>query len=219
VPFNAVHWPFQPPGSGPRSLAMWRDGERSEYAGMLTAMDAAIGHVMDTLKRKGLAENTLVIFTNDNGGERLSDNSPLFHHKATLFEGGIRVPAIARWPGKIAADKTTSQVCATMDFSATMLAAAGAKPPVALDGVDVLPVLTGKRAPFERELYWRINQPGRRQKAVRKGRWKYMADGDIELLFDVVEDPGERRNLFYRNQDAARGLREAHARWEQDVTM
>ena len=165
-----------------------------------------------------------MIFTNDNGGERLSDSGPLFHVKGTLFEGGIRVPALARWPGVIPAGTTTSQVCATMDFSASLLSAAGAAPRdgVKLDGVDILPVLAGRREEFERTLCWRINLPGRRQMAVRRGRWKYLDDNTggrtlPELLFDVAADPSERRNLFYDNQETARKLRQIALDWESEV--
>lgn len=227
VPFNAVHWPFQPPG-GPATASNpqnWRDGERADYVRMVESMDAAVGRVTDALRRKGLDNNTLVIFTNDNGGERLSDNGPYFHTKATLFEGGIRVPAIARWPGMIPAGRTTAQTAITMDFTATILAAAGAAPPdgIRLDGENLLPVLAGKSAPRERSLFWRVRQPGRSQFAVRKGRWKYIDDNTVnrtlpELLFDLEADPGERRNLFYRHQDIARSLRAEALAWESSVS-
>lgn len=223
LPFNAVHWPFQVPGRPePATSANWRDGTRKDYARMTEAMDAAVGHVLDTLRRRGLDDNTLVVFTNDNGGERLSDSGPFFHTKGTLFEGGIRVPAVARWPGVIPAGKQTAQVCATMDFTATFLKAAGADS-APLDGVDLLPVLSGKSPEFERPLYWRIDQPGRRQLAVRRGRWKYIDDnsgnrGFPELLFDLAADPSERRNLYYDNQELAAELRRSLLAWEKEVT-
>ena len=128
VPFNAVHWPFQGPGKPEtvRTLKTWYDGTREgEYKPMLEAMDAAVGRVMAALQKQGLDRNTLVIFTNDNGGERLSDNAPFRHRKATLWEGGIRVPGIVRWPGKLPAGKTNRQVCMSMDFTATIAAACG----------------------------------------------------------------------------------------------
>jgi len=226
VPFNAVHWPFQEPGRPDtvRNSETWRDGLRSEYVGMTESMDEAVGRVLAALKRNGLEENTLVIFTNDNGGERLSDSGPLFHVKGALFEGGIRVPALARWPGRIPGGTTTRQVCATMDFTASLLSAAGAQPPdgVQLDGRDLLPVITGQRDPFERTLCWRIDNPGRRQLAARRGKWKYINEsgdgrGFPELLHDVEAEPSERRNLFYDNQDIARELRQTLLAWEREV--
>ena len=192
---------------------------------MVESMDSAVGRVMDALRRKNIDRDTLVIFTNDNGGERLSDSGPYFHTKSTVFEGGIRVPAIACWHAMIPAGKSTAQTAITMDFTATILAAAGAKPPdgIKLDGIDLLPVLSGKKAPSERSLFWRVRQPGRSQLAVRKGHWKYIDDntgnrGFPELLYDLAADPGERKNLYYRNQDVARSLRAEALQWEAAVS-
>lgn len=226
LPFNAVHWPFQPPGrpDDVRAGENWKDGTRADYVRMVESMDAAVGHVLDAVRRSGVEENTLVVFTNDNGGERLSDSGPFFHVKGTLFEGGIRVPAIARWPGVIPPGRTVRQVSATMDFTATFLKAAGAAPPegVRLDGVDLLPVMSGRQPEFVRALFWRIQRQGRRELAVRRGRWKYLDDNTNnrsfpELLFDVVADPSERRNLFYDNQAVAAELRRAALQWEAEV--
>jgi arylsulfatase A-like enzyme len=226
VPFNAVHWPFQAPGNPEdvRSLPNWRDGLRADYVRMTESMDAAVGHVLDALKRRGLERDTLVIFTNDNGGERLSDSGSLFHTKGTLFEGGIRVPAIARWPGVIAPGRTTSQVAATMDFTATFLKLAGAEATSdrPLDGVNLMPVLSGRTESFQRTLCWRIDQPGRKQLAIRRGSWKYIDDntsgrGFPELLFDVAADPGERNNLYYKHQETAADLRRSVLKWHAEV--
>ncbi|MGH7507380.1 MAG: sulfatase-like hydrolase/transferase, partial [Longimicrobiales bacterium] len=138
--------------------------------------------------------DTLLIFTSDNGGERFSDMGPLQHGKMTLWEGGIRVPAMARWPGVIPAGTVSTQVVTTLDWTATLLSAAGvsqhaSSPP---DGVDALPQLSGARS-VARERYWRIHQR-RQQKAVRSGDWKYLRTEDGEWLFDVAADPGESRD-------------------------
>jgi arylsulfatase A-like enzyme len=225
LPFNAVHWPFQPPGNPNdiRSLEnRWKDGTRKEYVAMTESMDKAVGHVLDALRRKGMDENTFVVFTNDNGGERLSNSGPLFHTKGTVFEGGIRVPALARFPGRIPARSTTAQAAITMDFTRTFLEAAGAAGNRPLDGVDLLPVLSGRQRPIERSLFWRIDQSGRRQFAVRRGRWKLIDDNSgnrnlPELLFDVVADPGERANRYYENQDLAAKLRAEYMEWQKQV--
>ncbi|MCW5966317.1 MAG: sulfatase-like hydrolase/transferase [Bryobacterales bacterium] len=226
VPFNAVHWPFQPPGK-PEQIATsenWRDGTRADYIAMTESMDTAVGRVLDALRRKGVDDNTLVVFTNDNGGERLSESGPLFHTKGTLFEGGIRVPALLRWPGVAPAGAVTGQVCATMDFTATFLAAAGVAPPDKrlLDGRDLTPALRQPGRPFPRALFWRAELNGRRQMAMRYERWKYLDDntgerGLPELLFDVEADPGERRNLFYSNQEVAARMRRQCLEWHKDV--
>ena len=221
VAFNAVHWPFQPPGRPDlvRNPKTWYDGTRRDYAGMTESVDAAVGRVLAALDRHGVAQNTLVIFTNDNGGERLSDNQPTFHHKATLWEGGIRVPGLVRFPGRIPAGKNTPQVAISMDFAATILAATGTQPPAGrtLDGIDLLPVLRGQKPPADRTLFWRIDRADRKQKAAREGRWKYVRDGSIEMLFDLDRDPGERVNLGYRRPEVLARLRAAVDDWEREL--
>lgn len=227
VPFNAVHWPFQPPGrpDDVPTSENWRDGTRESYVRMVESMDAAIGQVLDALRRRGLEENTLVVFTNDNGGERLSDNGALFHTKGTLFEGGIRVPAIVRWPRMLSRPHVTGQVSGTMDFTATFLNVAGVSPPagIRLDGIDLLAVLAGRRTAFERPLFWRIDRAGRRQLAVRQGRWKYIDDFSNnrtfpELVFDLENDPSERKNVFVDQQPLAADLRRLALDWQTEVS-
>jgi arylsulfatase A len=219
VPFNAVHWPFQRPNRPDqrRTLQTWFDGDRQDYKFMLESMDAAVGKILDTVRALDKTRDTLVIFTNDNGGERLSDNRPFFHHKQTLFEGGIRVPTILRWPGQLPAGRVSDQVAASMDLGATILAATGVKPARALDGIDLTPILSGRAPVTDRTLFWRIQRPGRQQRAVRRGRWKYMLDAQVDLLFDVVADPGERTDLYYGNIERALGMRKAISEWEAEM--
>ncbi len=218
VAFNGVHWPFQTPGrpEDVRERATWFQGTRADYGKMLESVDGAVGRILGAVDKKGLKANTLVIFTNDNGGERLSRNIPFSHHKATLWEGGIRVPALARWPGRLPAGKTNTQPAMSMDFAASILAAAGVAPPTdrVLDGIDLLPILEGKRGPAERTFFWRIDRADRKQKAVRAGDWKYVRDGNIEQLFDLAKDPGEREDLAYQNPAVLVKLREAVLDWE-----
>lgn len=219
VPFNAVHWPFQGPGKPEtvRNLQSWYDGTRAgEYKPMLESMDAAVGRVMAALESQGLGRNTLVIFTNDNGGERLSDNGPFRHRKATLWEGGIRVPGIMRWPGKLPAGKVSHQVCISMDFTAMIAAACGvsAAPGEAFDGMDLLPVFAGRQPERERDLFWRIQQPNVKQRAVRSGKWKLVRDGGIDNLYDLSKDPGETVDELPRNPEIALALRRKLDQWE-----
>jgi arylsulfatase A-like enzyme len=168
-----------------------------------------------------------VIFTNDNGGEWLSRNAPLFNRKYSLFEGGIRVPAILRWPGHLPAGVTSAQVGITMDLTATVLNAAKAQVPgnVRLEGVDLVPLLNAKQV-ASRTLFWRINLLGLNQKAVREGNWKLIVEGtappgvaetDRLMLFDVAADPGERRDLTAANTAIVRRLRQLITAWEKDV--
>ena len=132
VAYNATHWPYQRPDlpEGKRGWDHYREsGTREDYVAMLERADQGIGRILDALDRLKLAQNTLVIFTSDNGGEWLSRNVPLFHRKGTLWEGGIRVPLLLRWPARLAAGTISSQVGITMDLTASILAAAGVKPP------------------------------------------------------------------------------------------
>src|SRR5204862_4777551 len=174
-----------------RTKQTWLDGTRKDYVGMVEAIDTGLGKILGALSKHGLAENTLVIFTNDNGGERLSDNGPFFHHKATVWEGGIRVPCILRWPGRLPEGKVSALPAITMDLTASALAACQAAPPKGrtLDGIDIPPALAGTAESRERAFFWRIDRPDRKQKAVRKGDWKYVRDGSIDLLFDLANDP------------------------------
>ena len=226
VSYNAAHWPYQPPGrpstarDNGRHLSPFDEdtSTRADYVAMLEHADKGVGRILDTLDRLGLRENTLVIFTNDNGGEWLSRNAPLFHHKGTVWEGGIRVPTVVRWPARIGAGRTSGQVGATMDLTATILAATGTPIPAGgrLDGVDLLPVLEGRSPEFERTLFWRVSL-GRNQTAVRSGRWKLVFDNGRPMLFDLHTDIGERDDLIGSRQEVAKRLRPLLAAWQTEV--
>jgi len=228
VAYNAVHWPFEPPDRPPtdatvRPLRQMPDdavpATRQDYVRMLERADQGVGEILAALDRRGLSNNTLVIFTNDNGGEWLSRNAPLYHRKGTLWEGGIRVPLILRWPGQLPAAKTSAQVAMTFDLTASILAATRTPLPEGYhpDGIDLLPVLRGDSPVVERRLFWRINRPNRHQQAVRSGRWKLLVDGGQYLLFDLSDDPGERTDLAARHPDIVVALKAALSDWEKDV--
>jgi arylsulfatase A-like enzyme len=159
-----------------------------------------------------------VIFTNDNGGEWLSRNAPLFHHKGSVWEGGIRVPAIIRWPGRIPAGRVSGQVGITMDLTASILAATGTPVPAEtrLEGINLLPVLEGRVPAINRTLFWRVTGP-RTQQAVRSGEWKLLLDGGRAMLFNLRADVGERNNLIGQRSDIARRLRPLLAAWQEEV--
>ena len=219
--FNAVHWPFQRPNRPDmvRNRETWYDGTRADYIEMMQSVDKAVGQVLNTLDQLGLAKDTLVVFTSDNGGERLSDMGPYFNTKGTLWEGGIHVPGLARWPAALPKGKVSNQVTATMDWTATILAAAGVKPERQLDGIDLLPMLQGKQPVQDRTLCWRIDRAGFRQQAIRAGKWKLVTQPTSvdQLLFDLDRDPGERRNLFYEQQDKAKELRAKLTAWDKEM--
>jgi arylsulfatase A-like enzyme len=218
--YNAPHWPFQAPDKPEqvRTKGDWSIGTRaSEYAAMVERIDRGVGEVLRILDQRGLAKNTLVVFSSDNGGERLSRNAPFFNRKGSLWEGGIRVPWILRWPGVLPSKSTYSEPMVTMDLTATVIAAAGASSPRALDGVDLLPLLTARAKPTPRTLFWRINRDERKQKAARSGRWKYLRDGAFDLLFDLQTDPSERVDVAHLHQEIVVELKQKLAAWEKEV--
>ena len=186
---------------------------------MVERMDAGIGLILDTLERRRLAENTLVIYTHAHGGESLSRNEPFFHGFGTLWEGGIHVPCLIRWPGQLPAGMVSAQPAIIMDLTATILTAAGVDSTVTrrLDGINLLPILSGDTPEIERQFYWRLDHSGRLQKAVRKGKWKYVIDEWNELLFDLETDPSERRDLSYRHPSVRRALRGLLDQWEAEL--
>jgi arylsulfatase A-like enzyme len=206
--FNAPHWPWEAPGDEAESnrlrsasLADYDGGTQKTYQRMIQAMDLQVGRVLEALDANGLAENTIVVFTSDNGGERFSDTWPFTGRKTELLEGGLRIPAIVRWPARVPQGRTTEQVAITMDWLPTLLAAAGVSPASAYppDGVNLLPLLTQNAAPVERKLFWRYKANA--QRAARVGEYKYLKILDNTFLFNVVEDPMERANLKERRKD------------------
>ncbi len=223
VAYNAVHWPFQPPGKPGdiRKRETWHAGTRQDYAAMTEAIDAGVGKILAAVEERGATEKTLVIFTNDNGGERLSDMGPLFHHKATLWEGGIRVPCLVRYPGVLPAGKVSEQSAITMDLTATVLAACGVSPPPGRhqDGIDLFPLLTGRAPPLVRTFCWRIQRPERNQRAVRHGDFKLVRDSGYDQLFDLSTDIGERHDLSYQHSEKAAELRGLLEEWETEMAQ
>ena len=227
VAYNAPHWPYQVPDhpTTARDDAIHLQpydpdsGTRQDYVAMFERVDRGVGAILEALDRSGVAQNTLVIYTNDNGGEWLSRNAPLFHRKSTLWEGGIRVPAILRWPGRLPAGRVSPQVAITMDLTATILAATLTSGPdgLQMEGIDLTPVLAGRSAVVERTLFWRTLYANRRQWAVRSGEWKVLIDGESTMVFNLRNDIGERNDLAKERQDVARRLRPLIAAWEKDV--
>ena len=168
---------------------------------MIEAMDAQIGRVLETLDANGLTENTIVIFTSDNGGERFADTWPFTGKKTELLEGGLRIPMVIAWPARIAPGRTSDQVAISMDWLPTLLAAAGAAsdPAYPPDGMSLLPALMGDAAPVDRKLFWRYKANW--QRAARIGDYKFLKILDNTFLFNVVDDPLERANLKERHKD------------------
>lgn len=221
VPHLAVHCPYQPPGRPLPSVtkANMYDGDRRTYAAMVEKVDEGVGMLLAELEQQKVLDNTLFVLSSDNGGERYSDNRPLFHHKSTLWEGGIRVPCLMRWPARLPQGKVTGQVGITMDLSATFAAIAGAKPAAdrPFDGINLLPILTGEQPAQQRTLCWRIDRVARQQKAVRHGPWKYIQDSNVEMLFHLPDDISERHDVSYQNPTVFADLKERLAAWEAEM--
>lgn len=228
VAYTAPHWPYQVPdhpsvATGNSRHVMPFDenpNTRADYAQMLERVDRGVGEILASLDQLGLGRNTIVIFTNDNGGEWLSRNAPLAHRKFTLWEGGIRVPTLIRWPGRVPAGRVTPQVGITMDLSASILAATGTPVPaeVRLDGINLFPILEGRAPVVERTLFWRVRTGGLDQRAVRSGDMKLLVEGTARfLLFNVRRDLGERDDLAAQQTAVVRRLRQQLLAWEKEV--
>ncbi|HET9216094.1 MAG TPA: sulfatase-like hydrolase/transferase [Terriglobia bacterium] len=217
--YNAPHWPWEGPGDRATGMSNQRagvaGGSQEIYGEMVKSMDSGIGKVLQALRDRGLERNTLIVFTSDNGGERYSNIWPFSFQKTFLWEGGIRVPAIVRWPGVIPDHRTTNQAAITMDWTATFLAVTGAKasPEYPLDGTNLMGVFTGEQAPFERTLFWRNNA----YDAARMGNWKYLIENNTEHLFDLSTDPGEKFDLKDKETAVFSKIQSAYRGWNQSV--
>ena len=221
--YTAPHWPWETredAGKAPlvkNNLFDLAGGNIHTYRRMIHHMDEGIGWVMQALAKAGMADNTLVVFTSDNGGERFSDNWPLVGGKMDLTEGGIRVPWIAHWPAVIPAGGTSSQLCMTMDWSATMLDAAGvaadARHP--LDGVSLMPVLRDTARSFASPLHWLMNHRG--QRALREGEWKYLRVDGNDYLFNIAQDERERANQAKTEPERLQAMRAAWEAWNDTM--
>jgi arylsulfatase A-like enzyme len=249
VPLNSVHTPLQAKpelvkkyeakaasldADGPAWRREWDTKVRlvqnhPTYAAMIESMDAAVGTVLTELEELGLADNTVVIFTSDNGGlstaeGRPTSNVPLRAGKGWLYEGGIRVPTIVRWPDVIAPGSNCSTPIISNDYFPTIVEAVQEKveSPQDIDGTSIVPLLRGETID-ERPLFWHYphygNQGGMPGGAVRDGRWKlieWYESGDIEL-YDLEVDPSETKNLATERADVAEKLLTSLNEWRRDV--
>jgi arylsulfatase A-like enzyme len=199
------------------------------YAAMVEEMDRAVGMVLDQLDELKLTENTIVIFTSDNGGLSTGEGSPttnlpLRAGKGWMYEGGIRVPTIVRWPGVAGPGSTCATPIISTDYYPTLVEATGKAPAAqnSLDGVSIVPLLRGQSIP-ERTLYWDYphygNQGGLPSSAIREGKWKlieWREDGALEL-YDLDADPGETHNLAKTHAKIAARLQELLEQWRREV--
>ncbi len=221
--FTAPHWPWEGNDEEGRaesarlaaaggSIFHYDGGTLETYAKMVKSMDDNIGRVLARLAELGFDRDTIVVFTSDNGGERFSDTWPFTGKKTELLEGGLRVPAIVRWPGRVAPGRRSDVPIISMDWLPTFVAAGGGQQSAEFpsDGVDIAPALAGGTLP-ERALFWRYNH--KEQRAARRGNYKYLKINENEFLFDVVADPLERANLKDRLPERFAALRTEWEEW------
>jgi len=227
--YRAPHVPLDAPKKYLDRFPGEMPERRRQALAMMSAVDDGVGQVMETLRKHDLEENTLFFFISDNGaplkihkedapgggpGWDGSLNDPLNGEKGTLMEGGIRTPFVMYWKDRLPAGKAYDQPVISLDVAATVNALAGLKEDAQLDGVNLMPYLTGKnqQAPHE-TLYWRWSG----QLAIRKGQWKYVALEDREYLFNLEQDISESKNLLPENKKLAAALRADWDKWSQTL--
>jgi arylsulfatase A-like enzyme len=219
-----------------KSLFHLDGGSPKIFAELVQRLDYGVGRILNALDKLGLADNTIVVFTSDNGGERFSNEWPFIGSKGSVYEGSNRVPAILRWPGVLPKNKVSRQAAITFDWTATLLSAAKVSPPAndayRLDGIDLLPYLqtAGKgESTISRQFFWRIGH----KHAVRDGDLKYikfaspdqvLTPGGLpaalrgtEFLFDLSQDPREQANLLEKRPDDVTRLKAAWDTWNTSV--
>jgi arylsulfatase B len=225
LPFNSPHAPLQAPPEYIDKYANIADQNRRRYAAMTDAMDVTIGKVLATLDQEGIADNTIVLFFSDNGGptQSGSSNTPLRAGKGTAFEGGIRVPALMRWPGHLPAGTISQQVLTMMDYFPTLAGAAGVEPGPTrpLDGKNLWPALTaGKVLPRE-DIFFGVETGGTMRFAVHRREWKLVREQNRQsgaarnYLFRIAEDPTEKNDLAPQNPKLVADMADAIEAWRK----
>lgn len=223
VPFNAIHGPLQAKPSDLDKFKNIKNENRRTLAAMHHAMDRNIGEIINKLKTHNLEENTLIIFFSDNGGKpegNYSYNFPLKGQKGSLMEGGIRVPFLMQWKGKIKGNQKLDFPVAAIDIYPTILNAVGynAKLKNKLDGIDLMPYLTNERTlPKDRNIYWRFLF----QWAIRNNEWKLLKlKGTNKLeLYHISEDISERNNVIEKYPEVAQGLKKSFDQWSGEMML
>lgn len=198
-----------------RYLDVVKDEKLAYYYGAVTRMDEVIGDVLNALDHAGQSENTIVLFLSDNGGSGNGGNEPLQGSKGSMFEGGLRVPFLIRWPGRVPAGKITEEFLTTLEIVPTLLSAAGsqAPPDVVLDGFDMLPILRDNQPSPRTEMFWQR----RNDRAARVGNWKWVESQKGKGLFDLATDISESRDLSMENPDIVDRLQSRFAAWRKEM--
>jgi arylsulfatase A-like enzyme len=228
LPFNAPHSSssLDPAIRGtiqapPEYLALYPEGisvrekRRREYMAATTCMDNAIGNILDLVDSLGLGENTIVIFFSDNGGGSGSDNSPLSGGKATMWEGGLRVPCIIKWPGRIQKGRVIGSFISSLELFPTILEAAGVDKPTSLilDGFSILPMLKGEKIMERKEMFWDF----RDEYAARVGNMKWIDSKKVKGLFNLSDDIGEKNDLSEKVPNVNVIVKEKFYQWKIEM--
>jgi arylsulfatase A-like enzyme len=215
VPFTAPHNPLQT-REDEAAEAQWRGANRPTILKMIEQMDEQVGAILRQIDDMGCRVNTTVLFMSDNGAPAGGSNAPLRGAKSSVYEGGIRMPLLIRWPGVHAPGTTTDQVTLMMDVTATLAAAAGVTG-AKFDGIDLRAEWRGERPIRKRTVFWRYKRENNRRQAVRDGDWKLVSDSGKESLFDLSVDPAEKDNRIESNFGIASRLRDLLSDWEKDT--
>ena len=224
VHFTAPHWPWQRRQDANKdipacdNLAHTTGGSLEVYQEMVHQMDEGIERILASVRQAGIEQDTLIVFTSDNGGERFSDLWPFSGKKMDLLEGGIRVPLIASWPGSLPSGRKTSQTAISMDWTPTLLEAADAQADEGTQSFDGMSLLNTLRNPDEvvdRDLFWRMKF--RDQKAYRRGPWKYLSLDGVEYLYNLTEDARERANKAPLQQGRIAEMRARFIEWDRSM--
>ena len=192
-----------------------KDARQKKYRAAVTYMDESIGDMLNLLDKLGLTDNTLVIFLSDNGGSGTADNGPLRGGKSRMFEGGLRVPCIVRWPGRIPSGTVRDEFLTSLEIFPTLCRAAGTEPPkgVVLDGFNMVEVLSGKQNSHRREMFWQR----RGDKAARVDNWKWVLSEKGTGLFDLTEDIGEQKDLTKLRPDVLNMVKQRFLEWKEQM--
>ncbi|MFT7671167.1 MAG: arylsulfatase A-like enzyme, partial [Planctomycetota bacterium] len=216
--YNAVHSPIQVPEHYLQGIES-PDPERRKMLGMVRAVDTGVGRILATLDDLKIADNTLVLFANDNGGATLSSNMPFQGSKATMWEGGSRVAMALRWPDQLESGSTFKRVVSTLDLFPTFAAAAGASLPAQrkIDGVDLMPFLTSdKKGQLHPALFWSLGEHGS-SRAVREGPWKLVKQDYTLSLHNLIEDPSEQTDLKAQHPEIFTKLQRDWEAWNSEM--
>lgn len=229
LPFNAPHSAStlaednggEKPGvqAPEEEIAKYRGFVKEEklarYFAAVTRMDAAIGRVLEAIEAAGETDETIVIFLSDNGGSGNGGNAPLRGSKSTMWEGGLRVPFLMKWPGQIPAGTVTDEFLTSLEILPTLLAATGTPAPegLKLDGFDLLPVLRGEMSSPRSEMFWKR----RSDVAARVGPYKWVQSAKGEGLFNLSTDPGEEHDLSTEKPEVLERVKARFAAWQAEM--